>query len=237
MRWTERQRAMLREIGPRLWFRESETGAGIEGQGDVAVVVTGETAIVRRSSMAAGAAQESATLPAAPASTLPRSPSLETAPSRSEPAAHIGDSLSAAEWLIVGGPFESPDDGTRAAIEAEQEQLLANMLRAIGVSGSAAATSGRACHIRLGAPGADDLALAGERVRPRCVLALGRAAAMALLDIDEPLGRLRGRAHAWRGIPVVVTFSLAYLLRNPGEKAKAWADLCLAVSAFDAHAV
>src|SRR5437763_1874192 len=46
---------------------------------------------------------------------------------------------------------------------------------------------------------------------------------------DTPLGGLRGRIHEHRGVPVIVTFSLAFLLRHPAEKAKAWADLCLAV--------
>ena len=139
---------------------------------------------------------------------------------------------SEAEWLIVDGPFEGADDGTRAAIEAEQEKLLDNMLRAIGVSRDAVAPHGRACHIRLNGLGDGEIGLVHERVRPRCALVLGRAAAIAMLGADEPVGRLRGRVHTRRGMPVVVTFSLAYLLRNPSEKAKAWADLCLAVGAL-----
>jgi DNA polymerase len=69
-------------------------------------------------------------------------------------------------------------------------------------------------------------------VAPRCVLALGRGAAAALLGAAAPLGGLRGRVHARAGVPVVVSFSLAFLLRHPAEKAKAWADLCLAVGAL-----
>ncbi len=71
------------------------------------------------------------------------------------------------------------------------------------------------------------------RVAPRLVLALGRGAARLVLDSDEPLGRLRGRVHAVAGVPVVVSFALAYLLRHPHEKAKAWEDLCLAVRALE----
>jgi DNA polymerase len=55
-----------------------------------------------------------------------------------------------------------------------------------------------------------------------------------LLGAAAPLGGLRGRVHGHDGVPVVVTFSLAYLLRHPAEKAKAWADLCLAVRALSA---
>jgi DNA polymerase len=65
------------------------------------------------------------------------------------------------------------------------------------------------------------------------ILAMGRYAAQALLaqtvsNPVPPLGQLRGVVHAYQGIPVVVTYSPAFLLRNSGEKAKAWADLCLA---------
>jgi DNA polymerase len=53
-----------------------------------------------------------------------------------------------------------------------------------------------------------------------------------------PLGKLRGRVHtiqvAGRSYPVVVTYHPAYLLRSPAEKAKAWADLCLAMDTADA---
>jgi len=73
-------------------------------------------------------------------------------------------------------------------------------------------------------------------VAPRCILALGRPGAAALLGDDVPIGGLRGRVHTHAGVPVVVTFSLVFLLRHPAEKAKAWADLCLAVGALAATA-
>jgi len=69
-------------------------------------------------------------------------------------------------------------------------------------------------------------------VQPRVVLAMGRFAVQALLGSDEPIGRLRGRVHDWQGRPLVVTYHPAYLLRQPTEKARAWADLCLAAEAL-----
>jgi DNA polymerase len=75
-----------------------------------------------------------------------------------------------------------------------------------------------------------------ELVQPRVILAMGRFAVQSLLDSTEPIGRLRGRVHTWRGRPLVVTYHPAYLLRNPPDKAKAWADLCLAAQAADAAA-
>lgn len=67
-------------------------------------------------------------------------------------------------------------------------------------------------------------------LQPRVVMALGRFAAQLLLGSDEPLGKLRGQVHrsAFAGDrPVVVSYHPSYLLRSPGEKAKAWADWCL----------
>jgi uracil-DNA glycosylase len=65
-------------------------------------------------------------------------------------------------------------------------------------------------------------------VQPRLILAMGRFAVQALLRTDEAIGRLRGRVHRYQGVPLVVTYHPAYLLRNPADKAKAWDDLCLA---------
>ena len=50
-----------------------------------------------------------------------------------------------------------------------------------------------------------------------------------LLQTEEAIGRLRGRVHRLGSVPVIVTYHPAYLLRNLPEKAKAWADLCLAM--------
>ena len=68
-----------------------------------------------------------------------------------------------------------------------------------------------------------------ELVQPRVILAMGRFAVQALLRTDEPIGRLRGRVHRYQGVPLIVTYHPAYLLRNPLDKAKAWDDLCLAM--------
>lgn len=67
-----------------------------------------------------------------------------------------------------------------------------------------------------------------ELLQPRLILAMGRFAVQALLRSDEPIGRLRGRVHRYQGVPLVVTYHPAYLLRNLPDKARAWEDLCLA---------
>jgi DNA polymerase len=65
---------------------------------------------------------------------------------------------------------------------------------------------------------------------------MGRFAVQALLRSDEPIGKLRGRVHRYQGLPLIVTYHPAYLLRNLPEKAKAWDDLCLAAEVFEQQA-
>jgi len=66
-----------------------------------------------------------------------------------------------------------------------------------------------------------------DLLKPRLILAVGRVAAQRLLNTEEPLSRLRGRAHQYgpSAVPVWVSYHPAYLLRSPHEKAKAWEDL------------
>ena len=64
-------------------------------------------------------------------------------------------------------------------------------------------------------------------VRPKFICCLGSIAAKNLLDVDVPIGRLRGKVHDYRGIKVICTYHPAYLLRNPPAKKDAWADLQL----------
>lgn len=74
-----------------------------------------------------------------------------------------------------------------------------------------------------------------ELLKPRVILALGAFAIKALLRSDEPVGKLRGRVHRYQGVPVVVSYHPAYLLRQPLEKARAWEDLCLAADTAEAN--
>jgi uracil-DNA glycosylase len=68
-----------------------------------------------------------------------------------------------------------------------------------------------------------------EFVSPAAILCVGRIAAQRLLGSELPLARLRGRVHQLDGVPVIVTYHPAYLLRSPGEKRKSWDDLKLAL--------
>lgn len=65
-----------------------------------------------------------------------------------------------------------------------------------------------------------------ELVKPKVILAMGRLAAQQLLGTEKPLGALRGHLHDHEGIPVIVSYSAAYLLRHCADKSRAWEDWC-----------
>ena len=70
------------------------------------------------------------------------------------------------------------------------------------------------------------------------LVALGKTAAISLLGLDPttPVARLRGTVHRYQELPLVVTYHPAYLLRSLQDKSKTWADLCLAMSTYQAQA-
>lgn len=70
-------------------------------------------------------------------------------------------------------------------------------------------------------------------VRPRIILCVGRIAGNALLGRNDSLRSLRGRVHSFHGLPVVVTYHPAALLRNPQWKRQAWEDLQLLRAHYD----
>jgi uracil-DNA glycosylase len=66
-----------------------------------------------------------------------------------------------------------------------------------------------------------------EIIAPEIIVTLGSVATKALLGIESSMGKLRGRFHAYKGIPLMPTYHPAYLLRNPSEKRKVWEDIQL----------
>ncbi|MBI3616124.1 MAG: uracil-DNA glycosylase [Candidatus Omnitrophica bacterium] len=62
-------------------------------------------------------------------------------------------------------------------------------------------------------------------IQPKIICALGRTAATALLGSQAPMNQLRGKTFQWEGIPLIVTFHPAYLLRNPAAKPQVWEDM------------
>lgn len=64
-----------------------------------------------------------------------------------------------------------------------------------------------------------------ELIQPVVILVLGRIAAHKLLNTDQSLGTLRGKQYNYEGIPLIVSYHPAYLLRKPVDKRKSWQDL------------
>ncbi|MFY7863320.1 uracil-DNA glycosylase [Roseateles sp.] len=160
---------------------------------------------------------------------------------RSAGDAVLGRGQAKAPWLVVGDMPGEAELAQGQAFAGQSGQLLNNMLRALGLdaeesAGQVSMLNALKCGATAGrSPGAQELAQCEpylqrqiELLQPRVILALGRMAVQSLLHTQEALGRLRGQVHRYQGIPVIVSFPLSYLLRNPAEKARAWEDLCLA---------
>jgi DNA polymerase len=75
-----------------------------------------------------------------------------------------------------------------------------------------------------------------ELIKPRVILAMGRPAAATLLGSTASLGDLRQKVHSYRGIPLIVTYHPAALLRNPNWKRPTWDDVRLARRIYDGKA-
>ncbi len=72
-----------------------------------------------------------------------------------------------------------------------------------------------------------------QMVKPKVILALGTFAAQTLLQTKTPIGKLRGAVHRYYGIPLIVTYHPAALLRNPAWKRPTWEDVKLARHVLD----
>ena len=142
-----------------------------------------------------------------------------------------------ADWLIIGEAPGAEEDRRGEPFVGRAGQLLDQMLQAIGQSRERVFIANilkcRPPDNRDPKPG-EAAACRGylERqialVQPKIILAVGKIAAQNLLECNDPVGRMRGKAHALGEIPLVVTYHPAYLLRSPSQKKKAWSDLCLA---------
>lgn len=151
------------------------------------------------------------------------------------------------DWLVVGEAPGHDEDLQGLPFVGRAGQLLDNMLAA------AALQRGREVYIanvlkcrppdnRNPQPNEVACCLPFLRrqmqlLQPKIILALGRFAAQSLLDTEEAIGRLRGRTHQYEGVPLIVSYHPAYLLRSPTEKAKAWEDLCRALAIFSGEAL
>jgi DNA polymerase len=147
-----------------------------------------------------------------------------------------------ADWLFVGEGPGADEDIKGEPFVGQAGKLLDNMLAAIKLKRGDNVFIANVVKCRPPGnrtPEPDEVAQCMpylrrqiELIQPRIIVALGKTAATALLDRDASLASLRGRLHDYHGIPLVIAYHPAYLLRSPTEKAKAWQDLCLAVETY-----
>ncbi len=155
-----------------------------------------------------------------------------------------------ARWMVVGDPPDEYEDAAGQPFTGEAGLLLANMLKAVGATRGEAVPGLEAAYVTKVSkcrppqgrvPQAAELAQCAAYlqreialVQPSVILAMGRFANQVLLqehpqEAALPLGRQRGQVYRYQGVPVLVTYTPQALLRQAADKAKAWADLCLAM--------
>ena len=155
-----------------------------------------------------------------------------------------------ARWMVVGDPPDEDEDFAGQPFTGEAGLLLANMLKAAGATRGEAALSLEAAYVTKVSkcrppqgrvPQAAELAKCAAYlqreialVQPSVIVAMGRFANQILMqehpqEATLPLDRQRGKVYRYCGVPVLVTYTPQALIRQPAHKAKAWADLCLAM--------
>ncbi|HXU92452.1 MAG TPA: uracil-DNA glycosylase [Gallionella sp.] len=155
----------------------------------------------------------------------------------------VGDEQ--AGWLFVGEGPGADEDVQGEPFVGQAGKLLDNMLMSVKLKRGNNVYIANVVKCRPPAnrtPEADEIATCFpylqrqiKLIQPKVIVALGKTAATALLGREATLGSLRGSVHDYQGIPLVVTYHPAYLLRSPLEKAKAWEDLCRAIQVFNSR--
>jgi DNA polymerase len=143
-----------------------------------------------------------------------------------------------ADWLFVGEGPGAEEDERGEPFVGQAGKLLDAMLAAIDLQRGHKVYIGNAVKCRPPnnrTPEPEETAACFPYlqrqialIRPKLIVALGKPAAETLLDAEVKVGAARGRLFDYRGIPLIVTYHPAYLLRNLTDKAKAWEDLCFA---------
>ena len=175
----------------------------------------------------------------------------------------VGDEK--ADWLFVGEGPGADEDVQGEPFVGQAGKLLDSMLAAIKLKRGTNVYIANIVKCRPPnnrTPAADEIAQCLpylqrqiELLQPKLIVALGKVASNALLRMGDAegighpstspsrglakeatLASLRGALHDYHGIPLIVTYHPAYLLRSPTEKAKAWQDLCFAVKAMAGRA-
>lgn len=152
----------------------------------------------------------------------------------------VGDAQ--ADWLIVGEAPGADEDQQGEPFVGQAGKLLDNMLKALDLQRGHGVFIANVLKCRPPQnrdPNPQEAAQCEpyllrqiELIQPKIIVAVGRIAAQSLLKNDAKIGSLRGKVHSYHGVPLIITYHPAYLLRSPAEKAKAWQDLCLARATY-----
>ena len=148
----------------------------------------------------------------------------------------VGDEK--AQWMLVGEAPGAEEDRLGEPFVGQAGRLLDNMLEAISLDRGKNVYIANVLKCRPPGnrnPEPDEVAKCSphllrqiELIQPKLILAMGRFAAQTLLGTDATIASLRGKVHQYAGVPLIVTYHPAYLLRNLPDKAKSWADLVFA---------
>jgi uracil-DNA glycosylase len=250
MAWTERQHAMLKAMGLRVWGPVA----------DEALAPAAPTPAEPAPAEVPTAAKVSAE-PSRPVGDVAALdwPALREAVAactactlcKSRRQTVFGVGSIRAHWMVIGEAPGEQEDRQGEPFVGPAGQLLDRMLAALGLTRADEDGADPAHQVFIANtlkcrppgnrnPAPDEMARCEpflqrqiELLRPRIILAMGRFAVQALLRTDAPIGKLRGRVHTYQGVPLVVTYHPAYLLRNLPEKARAWDDLCLAAATLE----
>jgi uracil-DNA glycosylase family 4 len=143
-----------------------------------------------------------------------------------------------ADWMLIGEAPGAEEDRLGDPFVGQAGRLLDNMLAAIDLDRMRNVYIANVLKCRPPGnrnPQPEEVAQCSphllqqiEFVKPKLILAMGRFAAQTLLNTDASIASLRGKVYRYAGVPLIVTYHPAYLLRNLPDKAKAWADLVFA---------
>lgn len=249
-----RQRAMLREMGIQVWLPQTLAApvAAVTSASDLPVAIekvaasadsTVLTALIHQKNQSPEALAPRPPV-AAPAVAAPRvsppPPPAMPDDAGAPPAWRLGEAQAlyaatalagGARWLVLA---QMPVEALAGDVfGGDAGRLLDNMLRAARLPVAGAVFCAPVVRYAAAPPDAAFSAALAAMIgqcQPDVLLLMGRMASQALLQSAEPLGRLRGQVHTLHGVRAVVTYDAPYLLRTWADKAKAWDDLCLAMS-------
>ena len=143
-----------------------------------------------------------------------------------------------ADWMLIGEAPGAEEDRLGDPFVGQAGKLLDNMLAAINLSRRKNVYIANVLKCRPPGnrnPTPEEVAQCSphllqqiELIKPKLIVAMGRFAAQTLLETGASIASLRGRLHRYAGVPLIVTYHPAYLLRTLEDKAKAWEDLVFA---------